>query len=64
LAVLFIGTIFLVSGLILALGYTDPKGRKVGMFLILAGLLVYFACWLFTPRNDNFRIFNDNPYQL
>jgi hypothetical protein len=63
LTVLFIGTVFFVSGLKLI--FTgDDRGRKYGMWMAAIGLVVYLACWLFTPRNDNYRLWNDNTYQL
>lgn len=51
MAVLFIGTLMLASGLILAFANYE-KGRKVGMYLIAAGLFVFLVCFLFYPRNN------------
>jgi uncharacterized membrane protein len=62
LAVLFIGSVFVVSGLIL-LFTSDDKGRKLGIWLLVAGLIIYFVTWLFTPNNQNFHLSNENIYQ-
>lgn len=61
LTVLFIATVLFVSGLILAFA-GDEKGRKPGMILIAIGLIIYLACWMFTPNNDNFRLRNETIY--
>lgn len=63
LAVLFIATVLFISGIILAFIAEDGPGRKVSVAMIIAGLILYMACWIFTPRNENFSIF-DNKYQI
>ncbi|GAA4465612.1 hypothetical protein GCM10023093_18120 [Nemorincola caseinilytica] len=55
LAVLFIGTLFVASGLILAFTAQD-KGRKLGMALLGIGLFVYLVCFLFYPNSERYRI--------
>lgn len=63
LAVLFIATVLFISGIILAFITEEGSGRKMSVAMIVAGLILYLACWIFTPRNDNFSIF-DNKYQI
>ncbi len=63
LAVLFIGTIFFVTGMILVFS-TDQRGRKYGIYLVLIGVIVYLACWAFTPNTPQYNLFNDNKFQL
>jgi len=63
LAVLFIGTIFVVSGFILAFTTKDDKSRKLGIILLIVGLAIYFVSWLFTPNNPNYHLHNES-YQL
>jgi hypothetical protein len=61
LAVLFIGTIFVVSGLVLLFA-TDDRGRKYGIWVLLLGLLIYLAAWFFTPDSPHYHLFNDKDY--
>lgn len=62
LALLFIGTVFFVSGMILAFT-TDDKGRKYGIILIVIGLLVYFFTWMFTPNDPRYHLRDENIYR-
>lgn len=59
LVLIFIGTVFFVSGFVLAFATGRVKGRKLGIVLLLIGLLIYLACWLFTPNNGRYRLFYD-----
>lgn len=61
LVVIFLGTIIFVSGLILAFA-TDQRGRKWGMWMVAIGLLIYMACWAFTPNNPNFHFDVDTEF--
>jgi hypothetical protein len=55
LAVLFIGTVLLASGLILAFT-SKESGRRIAVFMIISGLFIYLVCYLFSPNNDHYRI--------
>ncbi len=58
LAVLFIGTVFFVSGFVLAFT-SKNKGRKLGFVFLVIGLLIYLACWFFTPDTAHYHLFYD-----
>ncbi|MBL7692029.1 MAG: hypothetical protein JNM41_10575 [Flavipsychrobacter sp.] len=58
LAVIYIGTILVLSGLVLMFRYVNDGGssRRWGIWLLVLGLLVYLAAWFFTPDSPYYHL--------
>ncbi len=55
LVVIFIGTVFFLCGFILTF-WGEQKARKPGVVMLIIGIVIYIACWLFTPNNPRYHL--------